>query len=114
MSRTATSPATSAVEATIARILEAECAAREAIAQAERNASASVEAARADAQGVSTRAEARVRRAGDAYERETAARLTAIADDPTEAGDQRASTFDEAHLADAVAALAARLTGGGT
>ena len=112
MSRTATSPATSAVEAAIARILEAESAAREAIAQAERDASASVEAARVAAQEIASRAETRIRRAGDAYERETAARLAGIADSVRAADDPRACTFDEAHLSSAVAALAARLTGG--
>ncbi|MFO1305914.1 MAG: hypothetical protein U1F54_19490 [Burkholderiales bacterium] len=116
MSRTATSPATSpatsAIEAAISRILSAESAAREAIAQAERDASASVEAARVEAQEIASRAEARVRRAGDAYERETAVRLAAIADGAREADDPRARTFDQAHLAGAVASLAALLTGG--
>ncbi|MFO1312074.1 MAG: hypothetical protein U1F41_08435 [Burkholderiales bacterium] len=111
VSKTATSPATSAVESAIARILGAEAAAREAIAQAERDAVTSVEAARAKAQEIATRAEARVRKAGDAYERETAARLAAIADGARAADDPHASLFDEAHLAGAVAALAARLTG---
>lgn len=112
MSKTTSSPATSAVEAAIARILGAESAAREAIAQAERDAAASVEAARAEAQEIASRAEKRIRRAGDAYERETAARLAAIAESAAIADDPNASAFDDTHLAASVAALAARLTGG--
>ncbi len=109
MSNTAPSPATSAVEAAIARVLGAESAARGVIAQAERDAVTSVEAARVKAQEIAARAEARIRKAGDAYERETAGRLAAIAESARVADDPLA--VDEVRLAAAVAALAARLTG---
>jgi vacuolar-type H+-ATPase subunit H len=113
MHKTAASSVPSAVEAAIGRVLAAEASARDAIAQAERDASATLEAARAKAQDIAARAETRLREAGDAYERETARRLAGIADGARAADDSQASAFDSEHLGNAVAALAASLTGGG-
>lgn len=112
MHKTAPSSAPSAVEAAIGRVLTAEASARDAIAQAERDALATLEAARAQAQDIASRAETRIREAGDAYERETARRLAEIADGARAAHDPQASAFDSEHLGSAVAALAASLTGG--
>lgn len=113
MHKTAPSSAPPAVEAAIGRVLAAEASARDAIAKAERDASAALEAARAHAQDIASRAETRIREAGDAYERETARRLAEIADGTGAAVDTRAGAFDSEHLGSAVAALAASLTGGG-
>lgn len=106
-------PPDSAVEAAIAHVLEAERAARAAIAQAQADGTALVTEARERARAVGERTERRMQRVRAAYDATTKSKLAAIAAEAA-AIDHRdvATAADDARLVAAVAALAARLTGG--
>ncbi|HTP45680.1 MAG TPA: hypothetical protein VMQ50_01990 [Casimicrobiaceae bacterium] len=102
-----------AVEAAIARILDAERAARETVSRAQAEAAAITDAARARARATAQRTEQRLRRVQAAYEGATQAQLDQLAAAKTAVGSRDAPTaVDRDRLAGAVVALAARLTGG--
>lgn len=102
-----------AVEAAIARVLDAEHAARDAVRGAEQEAVETNEAARATARAVAERTERRIGRVRAAFESRTAAEVAAIDAAAMEAGARHELADDELLRLDAaVAALAARLAGG--
>lgn len=102
-----------AVEAAIARVLDAERASRLAVAAAETEAAAAVEAARATVRAIALRTEARIRGVRAAFERSTAREVAALDATAAEAAQARPlDADDEARLAAATSALAVRLTGG--
>jgi vacuolar-type H+-ATPase subunit H len=102
-----------AVEAAIARILDAERMAHEAVSRARAEATAIAEAARARARATAQRTENRLRCVQVAYEAATQAALDQLAASATAAGGRDVPTaVDRDRLARAVVALAARLTGG--
>jgi hypothetical protein len=102
-----------AVEAAIARVLDAERASRLAVGAVETEAAAAVEAARACARAIALRAEARIRAVRAAFERSAAREVAALDATAAEAAGAHAlDGDDEARLAAATNALAARLTGG--
>ena len=101
-----------AVEAAIARVLDAEHDAHDAVRAAERTAAAMAEAARAAARALAERTERRIRGVRAAFEARTAAEVAALDAAAAEAGARHDLTPDElARLDVAVATLAARLTG---
>jgi vacuolar-type H+-ATPase subunit H len=101
-----------AVEAAIAHVLQAERAARDAIAQAQAEASAIVTEARERARSLAERTERRMRDVRAAFEATTDARLADIAAAAAAIERRDAeTTVDHARSSAAVAALAARLTG---
>ena len=101
------------VERAIARVLEAERSAREAIAGARRDAVAMDERARAAARAVAERTERRVARVRERFEQRIAAEVAAL-DAVAAALDRRfePDPQDVAALEQAVAWLAAQLTEG--
>jgi len=100
-----------AVDAAIARVLDAERAAGDAVAQAGETAAAMTEDARAAARALATRTERRIRSIRAAFEARTAAEVAALDAAATDAGAQHALTPEErARLDAAVAILAAELT----
>jgi hypothetical protein len=101
------------VEAAIMRVLEAERAARTAAEEAHRQAAERVERARAEATEVAKRAERRIRRIQSAFERRVAAEKRAVEAEiaalvEAEVTDAQTRLVE----VDAVARLAAALTGG--
>jgi hypothetical protein len=101
------------VERAIARVLDAEHAAHASVSDAEREAAAIVERARADARALAERAERRIRAARSVFEAHTAAQTAALDAEAAAAGDpHELSAGDHARVSAAVAAVAARLTGG--
>ena len=105
-------PPNDAVEAAIVRVLDAEHAARQAIAATEQAAVATIEEARAAARAVALRTEARIRAVRSAFERRTAAEVAALDAAAAEAALPHALDGDLlARIDAAVAALAARLAG---
>jgi hypothetical protein len=102
------------VETAIMRVLEAERAARAAAEDAHRQAAERVEQARAQATQVAKRAERRIRRIQSAFERRVAAEEAAV---EAEIGALVEAEVTDAQTrlveVDAVARLAAALTGGG-
>jgi len=106
-------PPDTAVEAAIARVLDAERAAGEAVARAQAEAAVMTDAARARARATAQRTEQRLRRVQAAYEGATQAALDQFAVAKTAVGGRDTPTaVDRDRLAGAVVALAARLTGG--
>jgi hypothetical protein len=106
-------PAHDAVEAAIARVLDAEHAAREAVTQAGETAAEMVEAARGEGRAIAERTERRIRAVRATFEARTAAEVAALDALATDAGVRHELTPDESVRLDAaVAALAARLTQG--
>jgi hypothetical protein len=102
------------VETAIARVLDAEHAARTAVDEAGVTAVAITEAARAAARALAERTERRIRRVRSAFEQRTATAVAALEAAAAEAAARHELTSDElARLDAAVAALATRLTRGG-
>lgn len=103
---------TLAVEAAIGLVLASECAARDAVAQAERDAEKLAENARADSRKISERTDRRIRRMRAAFEARATQAIDAI---DAEAARQDAahelSSGDLTRLARAVDALCEELTG---
>jgi hypothetical protein len=105
-------PPHDAVEAAIVRVLDAEHAARLAVAATERAAGATIEEARAAARAVALRTEVRLRAVRSAFERRTATEVAALDALAAEAALPHGLDADLlARIDAAVAALAARLTG---
>lgn len=103
-----------AVEAAIARVLDAEHAARDAVRDAEQAAAAMTEAARAAARALAERTERRIGGVRSRFEEKTTAEVAALDAAATEALVRHDLTADElARLDAAVAALAAHLTEAG-
>jgi hypothetical protein len=103
-----------AVEAAIARVLDAEHAARDAVRRAGDEAVAMLETARAAARAVALRTERRLRAVRGAFEARTAADVAALDAAAAEAGAPHEFTPEESGELDAaVAALAALLTTAG-
>ena len=101
------------VESAIARVLEAEHAARLAVDTAGVTATELDEAARAEVRAVAVRTERRIRRVRSAFEQETAAAVTALEAAAAEASARHDLGPGELTQLDAaVAALAIRLTVG--
>ena len=99
-----------AAEAAIARVLNAERAAREAVAQARQEVDGIVERARLDARALDARTERRVRAVIGAFERDLAERLARIqAATEQAARAQPFSADDDAALRRAVRAVAEEL-----
>jgi hypothetical protein len=97
----------------IATVLRAEVEAREAILQSQFEAGHIAEAARADTRALHERTERRIRTLVAAFERERAARVTALDAQAAAAARPHVPSADElAALAQAVRALARELTGG--
>lgn len=102
------------IERAIARVLEAEAAAKEAIADAGARAAAAAEAARASARAVGERTERRLRAVRAAFERRTGATVAALDREAEEASATHVlGAADLARVEAAVAALAARLASSG-
>ena len=111
MTRTPTGSAETAVEAAISRVLAAERTAHDAVADAEHRASAIDEAARERVQAIATRTERRMQRARAAFEDATQSTLAAIAAETSSDDREQPDAAERRALADAVVALAAKLTG---
>ena len=92
-------------------VLDAERQAHEAIAESRLRTSAMIEAARETARRIEARADARIAAAHRLCAESTEAAVEKIMA-PLRNGGADAETWDDALIADAVAALAARLTGG--
>jgi hypothetical protein len=109
--RTPDARADGAVEAAFAQVLGAQEAAREAIVLAQAQAAALAEAARAETRQRAERTRRHIAAVHAAFERRLLAELARIAD-AAEALTQDAplGAADRAHVADAVAELAATLT----
>jgi len=106
-------PAHDSVEAAIARVLDAEHAAREAVTEAGDTAAAMIEAARAEGRAITERTERRIRAVRATFEARTGADVAALDAVAIDAGVRHELTQDEIARVDAaVAALAARLTQG--
>jgi hypothetical protein len=102
-----------AVEAAIARVLDAEHEARDAVRDAGDAAAAQVEHARAVARAIAERAERRIGAVRARFERKTAAEVAALDAEAADAGTpHELGPDDHARLDAAIAELAARLTGG--
>jgi hypothetical protein len=100
-----------AVETAIARVLDAEHAARDAVTQAEITAAALHEQARAAARALAERTERRIRGVRAAFESRAAAEVAALDAAAAEAGLRHDLTPEDlARLEATVATLAARLT----
>lgn len=103
--------ASNAVEAAIARVLDAEHAAREAVNQAADAAAAMNEAARAGGRAVAERTERRLRAVRAAFEAQTTAEVAARDAMANDAGARHELSVDEVTRLDAaIATLAARMT----
>jgi len=103
----------STVEAAIARVLAAERAAREAVAQAREEAEHIAEAARASVRALEARTDRRIRLVRDAFQRRLGEALGALAPEDAPAASQPApDAREQARLDEAIEALARRLTGG--
>jgi hypothetical protein len=99
------------VESAIARVLDAEHAARTAVVDAGAAATEMLETARAATRALAERTERRIRAARSAFERRSASAVAAL-DAAAEATlHHELGAGDLAHLDVAIAALAARLTG---
>jgi len=106
-------PTEATAEAAITRVLNAERDAREAIAQATREAVTMQENARAAARALSERTERRIREVRAALAARLAAEVEAIdAQAAAQDAGQALGAAELARLERAVAALAAELTGG--
>lgn len=107
-----TSPNDAVADAAIGRVLDAERAAREAVADATREGDRIVDQARATAGAVRLRAERRIRRIRDAFDAR-AAREIALLDAAAarEAGAHDLDAEDLARLARSIEALCDELTG---
>ena len=106
-------PPSEAVEAAIARVLDAERAARDSIGGTQNKAAAKVEAARLAMRGLSDRTERRIRWLGDAFERRIVVDVEALDTHAAALESRHASSSDEiARVERAVRALARELTGG--
>jgi hypothetical protein len=104
-------PAEAAVEAAIARVLNAERDAREAVAQATRDAAAMNENARGVARALAERTERRIRAVRAAFEATVAVEVAAIdAEATAQDASGPLSTNDLERLERTIAALAAELT----
>jgi hypothetical protein len=104
-------PAETAVEAAITRVLSAERDAREAVAQATRDAAAMSENARGAARALAERTERRIGTVRAAFEAVVAADVAAIDADATAQDASQPLSADDLHrLERAIAALAAELT----
>jgi hypothetical protein len=104
-----------AVDAAIARVLEAERAARDAVVQAGETAAAMTEEARAAARTLAERTERRIRGIRAAFEERATAEVAALDATAAATSQERALGADElARVEAAVAALAASLTGSGS
>ena len=100
------------IDAAIARVLEAERAARDAVAQAGATAAATTEEARAAARTLAERTERRIRGIRAAFEEQATAEVAALEATAAETSMEHPLGPDELARVDAaVAALAARLTG---
>ncbi len=107
-------PPPAAVDAAIVCVLDAEHAARDAIAATEATAVAMVEDARAAARAVALRSESRIRAVRAAFERDASTQVAALDAAAAEADVRHQLESDElARLDVAVVALAKRLTGSG-
>ena len=109
--RTRAGPVERNVEAAISRVLAAERAARGAVVEAERRAGAIEEGGRERAQAIASRTERRMLRARDAFDDTTRSALSAIAGEISSADREKPDAAERNAIADAVIALAARLTG---
>ena len=99
------------VEAAIARVLDAEHGARDAVTQASATAAAMTEEARAAARALAERTERRIRAVRAAFEERAAAEVAALDAAAAEAGVRHELTSDELARVDvAVATLGAELT----
>ena len=104
-------PPEDAVEAAIARVLDAEHAAGDAVRDAEQAAVAMTEAARAAARALAERTERRIGGVRARFEQKTVAEVAALDAAAAEAGTRHDLTPEElARLDSAIAVLAARLT----
>jgi SLT domain-containing protein len=104
-------PAPDSVERAIARVLDAERAARDDIRRAEGDAAASIEQARAAARAIAERVERRLRRVRTTFETRAAdevARLDAAALEAAQLHELTPADLDRVDAA--IASLAARLT----
>jgi hypothetical protein len=109
---TRTQPLESAVEAAIGSVLAAERAASDAVADAQRKAVTVDEAARERVQAITSRTERRMQRVRAAFEDMTRSAVGAIASEASLYDHGEPDAADRRAVADAVAALAAKLTGG--
>lgn len=100
------------VDAAIAQVLQAERDAREAVRQCARDADAQLERAQARARAVARRAAERTARVQGWAERELARRLAALEAQHAGLPTSLAGADTAQRLQDAVARLAAELTGG--
>jgi hypothetical protein len=101
-----------AVDAAIARVLDAEHKARDAVRDGEAEAAAMIELARASARALGERTERRIRGVRAAFEARTSATVAALVAEADAAGAAHELTAaDLVRLDAAVAALAALLTG---
>jgi len=107
-------PSVDAVEAAIARVLDAEHTARDAVRDAEEEAAAMTEATRATARAVALSTERRIRAVRAAFEARAAAEVAALRT-AAEAADaaHELTPAELARLDVAVTSLAALLTGAG-
>ena len=112
-SRAEALPPTDAVEAAIVRVLAAERGARDAVARAKNDAAAMTEAARATVRILNERTECRIRALHIAFDRKVSAALAALeAEGADFATHHDLSADEQARIEQAVAKLAAELTGG--
>lgn len=102
-----------AVEAAIARVLDAERAARDSIGDTQNEAAAKIEAARLAMRGLNDRTERRIRWLRNAFERRIVVDVKALNTHAAALESRHASSSDEiARVERAVRALARELTGG--
>jgi len=112
-SRAEALPPTDAVEAAIARVLAAERVACEAVARSKDDAAAMTEAARAAARTLHERTERRIRALHIAFDRKVNAALAALEAEGADLATHHDLTADDhARIQQAVAKLAAEMTGG--
>jgi vacuolar-type H+-ATPase subunit H len=105
-------PSNRAVDAAIARVLEAEQAARDAVLAAEREAEQLTEEARGRARAIGERCERRIRSVLAVHDAHAAAHIAALDAEAATLGRPHALDADEvAEVRRAVLALAAELTG---
>lgn len=113
MSARPLAPVDAAVEAAIAELLAAERSAREAVSRSHAEAAALADAARECARAIAQRAERRMQRARAEYDAATQVSLAEVAASAADIETRNAPTAtDRDRLLEAIAALAARLTGG--
>jgi len=107
-------PSTDAVDAAIARVLDAERDARESVAQAGATAQAMLEASRSSVRALNARTERRIRGVRAAFEEGASGEVAALDATAAEAGHEHALGAAELARVDAaVEALAANLTESG-